>query len=186
MGHHKGLSPADAVIEYFTALITEGKQASARRQLTIETINRYIFCLNQVMAQGHISLVDLRNDIKNILEKGKGFEIDKKTLKRIIDRLLRDHLIKTLNFKVTVQQAEGLGVQTIVKTLVLDPDCDENADELMLNPSISNPTNRQPVKEETPVQTRYSLRRRGSKPAYEQESIVMSESGEEDEEEVDL
>jgi uncharacterized protein (UPF0335 family) len=39
------------------------------------------------MSQGHISLVDLRNDIKNILEKGKGFEIDKKTLKRIIERL---------------------------------------------------------------------------------------------------
>lgn len=125
--------------------------------------------------------MDLRNDIKNILEKGKGFEIDKKTLKRIIDRLLRDRLIKTVNFKVTVQQAEGLGVQTIVKTLVLDPDCDENAEELMLNPSISNPTNRQPVKEE-PVQTRYSLRKRGSKPAYEQESIVMSESGEDEEE----
>jgi len=62
------------------------------------------------MQQGHISLVDLRNDIKSILEKGKGFEIDKKTLKRIIDRLLRDKLIKTVNFKVTVQQAEGLGV----------------------------------------------------------------------------
>jgi galactokinase/mevalonate kinase-like predicted kinase len=55
--------------------------------LTIETINRYIFCLNEVNFQGNISLVDLRNNIKNVLERSKGFEIDKKTLKRIIERL---------------------------------------------------------------------------------------------------
>lgn len=51
----------------------------------------------------------MRNDIKYILEKGKGFEIDKKTLKRIIDKLLRDKLIKTVDFLVTVEQAEGTG-----------------------------------------------------------------------------
>jgi hypothetical protein len=31
--------------------------------------------------------VDIRNGIKSELEKGKGFEIDKKTLKRIIEKL---------------------------------------------------------------------------------------------------
>ena len=102
MKDSKLMQAQDIVIEYFTNLITEGKQSSARRQLTIETINRYVFCLNQVIFQGHISLVDLRNDIKNILEKGKGFEIDKKTLKRIVDKLLKDNLVKTVNFKVTV------------------------------------------------------------------------------------
>lgn len=102
MKDSKLMQGQDIVIEYFTNLITEGKQSSARRQLTIETINRYVFCLNQVIFQGHISLVDLRNDIKNILEKGKGFEIDKKTLKRIVDKLLKDNLVKTVNFKVTV------------------------------------------------------------------------------------
>jgi hypothetical protein len=40
------------------------------------------------MANGHISMVDLRNDIKNDLERGKGFEIDKKTLKRIVEKLV--------------------------------------------------------------------------------------------------
>ena len=136
------------------------------------------------MSQGHISLVDLRNDIKNILEKGKGFEIDKKTLKRIIERLQRDKLIKTVNFKVTVQQAEGAGVQTIVKTLVLDPDFNEGAAELMMNPTIANPTNRQAQKEAPePVTSRYSLRTRKEKKNYDQESIVLSESSHE---EVDL
>ena len=46
--------------------------------------------------------MELRNDIKNDLEKGKSFEIDKKTLKRIIDKLAEEKLIKTIDFLVTV------------------------------------------------------------------------------------
>jgi len=88
-------------------------------------------------------MVDLRNDIKNILERGKGFEIDKKTLKRIVDKLKRDKLVNTVDFLVTLQQAEGTGSQNIVKTLVLDPDLDPNEANLMSNPTIANPTNRQ-------------------------------------------
>lgn len=71
-------------------------------------------------------MVDLRNDIKNDLERGKGFEIDKKTLKRIVEKLVSEKLVKTVDFLVTVQQADKNGVQNIVKTLVLDPDLDEN------------------------------------------------------------
>ena len=52
---------------------------------------------------GNISLVELRNDIKNDLERGKGFEIDKKTLKRIIEKLQQDKLVKAVDFLVTVQ-----------------------------------------------------------------------------------
>jgi FKBP-type peptidyl-prolyl cis-trans isomerase (trigger factor) len=70
--------------------------------LTVQTINRYVYCLNKVIESGHISLVDLRNDIKNDLEKAKGFEIDKKTLKRIIEKLVKDKLLKTVDFLVTV------------------------------------------------------------------------------------
>ena len=101
---------SEFLIDYFTNLIVEGKSASARRTLTVETIHRYIFCLNQIYLKGHISLVELRNDIKCDLEKGKGFEIDKKTLKRIIDKLLRDNLVKTVDFLVTLEAAEGNGV----------------------------------------------------------------------------
>jgi hypothetical protein len=43
-----------------------------------------------VYEKGNVSLVELRNDIKNYLEKNRGFEIDKKTLKRIIDNLKQD------------------------------------------------------------------------------------------------
>lgn len=70
--------------------------------MTVQTINRYVYCLNKVIESGHISLVDLRNDIKNDLEKAKGFEIDKKTLKRIIEKLVKDKLLKTVDFLVTV------------------------------------------------------------------------------------
>jgi hypothetical protein len=101
-----------------------------------------VFCLNQVVQLGNISLVDLRNDIKNVLERGKGFEIDKKTLKRIIDKLLKDNLVKTQDFMVTVQQADGSGSQNIVKTLVLDPDVEDCRELWLNNPTILNPTNR--------------------------------------------
>jgi hypothetical protein len=47
-------------------------------------------------------LVELRNDVKNELEKSKGFEIDKKTLKRIVEKLQQDKLVKTVDFLVTV------------------------------------------------------------------------------------
>jgi hypothetical protein len=77
-----------------------------------------------VYEKRNISIVDLRNDIKNELEKLKGFEIDKKTLKRIVDNLKTDGLVKTVDFLVTVEQANGFGSQKMVKTLVLDPLCD--------------------------------------------------------------
>lgn len=87
-------------------------------------------------------MVDLRNDIKNDLERGKGFEIDKKTLKRIIEKLVSEKLVKTVDFLVTVQQADKNGIQNIVKTLVLDPDLDETQADLLNNRTIANPTNR--------------------------------------------
>lgn len=68
-------------------MITNGKSSASRRSLTVETINRYIFCLNKVVEKGHISTIDLKKDIMDELEKGKPFEIDKKTLKKIVDNL---------------------------------------------------------------------------------------------------
>lgn len=116
------------LIKYFTRLIQEGKASATKRSLTIEVINRYIFCLNKVYNQGMISLVELRNDIKNELEKNKGFEIDKKTLKKIIDNLKIDNLVKIVNFLVTITQADGQGSQNMVKTLVLEPDFEASDD----------------------------------------------------------
>ncbi len=54
-------------------------------------------------------MVDLRNGIKNDLEKGKGYEIDKKTLKRIVEKLAQEKLVKTRDFLVTLEQSEGQG-----------------------------------------------------------------------------
>eukprot|EP00347_Sterkiella_histriomuscorum_P000823 403374378 len=142
-----GQTNNEIIMEYFQEIIQEGKTSLSRRQLTVETINRYIFCLNKVIHQGHISLVDLRNDIKHQLERHKGFEIDKKTLKRIVEKLKKDNLVKTVDFLVNIQQADGHGQQNMVKTLVLDVDFDEKSSVLMENPSISNPTNRQQLQQ---------------------------------------
>ena len=87
-------------------------------------------------------MVELRNDVKNELEKSKGFEIDKKTLKRIVEKLQQDKLVKTVDFLVTVQQAEGQNLQNIVKTILLDPDMDETQMDLLNNKTLANPTNR--------------------------------------------
>lgn len=74
--------------------------------MTVETINRYIYTLNAVHnSRGHISEIELRKRIKNDLEKSKNFEMDKKTLKRIIENLRKDGLVQTKNFKVTIYQA---------------------------------------------------------------------------------
>ena len=95
------------VKEFFVRLIQGGAPSQMRtptRHLTIETINRYIFTLNVVQEseRGHISEVELRKRIKMELEKDKGFEMDKKTLRRIVDNLKREGLVKTKQFKVTI------------------------------------------------------------------------------------
>lgn len=56
----------------------------------------------QESERGHISEVELRKRIKMELEKDKGFEMDKKTLRRIVDNLKREGLVKTKQFKVTI------------------------------------------------------------------------------------
>lgn len=98
------------VKEFFVRLIQGGAAPSQTRtptrHLTIETINRYIFVLNVVQdsERGHISEVELRKRIKMELERDKGFEMDKKTLRRIVENLKQASLVKTKQFKVTIYQ----------------------------------------------------------------------------------
>jgi len=58
----------------------------------------------QESSGGHISEVRLRNKIKLELEKDKGYEMDKKTLRRIVENLRVAGLVKTKQFKVTIYQ----------------------------------------------------------------------------------
>lgn len=90
--------------QYFINLIRDSTQQSSRH-LTVETINRYIYTLNAVHKHGHISEVELRKLIKSDLERSKSFEMDKKTLKRIVENLRKEGLVQTKNFKVTIYQA---------------------------------------------------------------------------------
>ena len=102
-------SKSEVVKRYFVALITEtnpgGGTNNSSRHLTIETINRYIFCLNLVnnSEHGHISELVVRSQIKCDLEKNKNHEMDKKTLRRIIENLKRDELIKTKDFQIQIK-----------------------------------------------------------------------------------
>lgn len=93
------------VKQFFINLIRENTQQSSRH-LTVETINRYIYTLNAVQnSRGHISEIALRKLIKSDLEQSKSFEMDKKTLKRIIENLRKEGLVQTKHFKVTIYQA---------------------------------------------------------------------------------
>ena len=59
-----------------------------------------MYVLNKVEQKGHVSEVELRKLIKEDLEKGQGFEMDKKTLKRIIENLREVELVKTKDFPI--------------------------------------------------------------------------------------
>lgn len=98
---------------------------------------------------GHISELAVRSQIKKVLESTKNFEMDKKTLRRIIDNLKSDGLVKTKDFQVQIKAAGGpeAGIEVpdvlMLKTLLLTPDCVMTDAELMQdNPTISNPTNK--------------------------------------------
>ena len=93
-----GSSKSEIIKNYFIGLITASDQSQrnqASRHLTVETINRYIFCLNLVHGSehGHVSELAVRSQVKKVLEKQKDFEMDKKTLRRIIENLKHDALI---------------------------------------------------------------------------------------------
>lgn len=87
------------------------------------------------------------------LEKNKNHEMDKKTLRRIIENLKRDNLIRTKDFQIQIKPSgqsfsDGKQGQTILKTILLAPDCELTEEELMReNQTIANPTNRH-VKQE--------------------------------------
>jgi hypothetical protein len=86
------------------------------RHLTIETINRYIFCLNLVnnSPHGHVSELVVRSQIKSDLEKKKNFEMDKKTLRRIIENLKKDSLIITKDFQIKIKPHSNHSVNSQV------------------------------------------------------------------------
>ena len=96
---------SDIVKRFFGTLM---RSKGTDRHWTRETINRYIFILNTVLGSegGHISEVDLRKRIKNELERDKNHEIDKRTLRKLVETLEGEHLLKTRQFRITISQDE--------------------------------------------------------------------------------
>ena len=137
----------DVVRRYFIDLIRQQgapenqTKLPASRHLTIETINRYIFCLNLVneAPQGHIPELEVRSAIKTKLEVQKDFKMDKKTLRKIIENLKHNNFLQTKDFKVSTKpladgETVGVGSQ-ITKTLLLTPECSLTNEELILQSS---------------------------------------------------
>ena len=92
------------LIEYFKYIITKytSKKMTNRRSFTTQHFDRYVFCLNVIMAEKYIPIVDLNRKIKDVLEKGIGYEIDKKTVRRIVDHLSFEKLVKIQQIKTQI------------------------------------------------------------------------------------
>lgn len=100
------------LIDYFRHIITlhtAGPSATlkGRRTLTTQHLDRYIFCINQVVEKGFIPLLDLIKDIRTQLEGNRGYSIDKKTVRRIVEHLEAEQLLCTKDVKVTVMYGQG-------------------------------------------------------------------------------
>ena len=97
---------SELVKRYFIRLIQGTTSQTSSRHLTVETINRYIFTLNALhdSERGHIAEVKVREKIKEVLEKKKIYNMDKKTLRRIIENLRKEELLQTRKFKVTMEE----------------------------------------------------------------------------------
>lgn len=113
--------------------------------MTSLNFNRHIFILNKVNLIGPKSLVELRNEIKDQLESNSSCEIDKKSLRKVIENLAKKELIKTVDFNVTISSEDQAIEQT--KTVVIPFDMDPEDPRVKSNPTILNPTNRQTRKE---------------------------------------
>jgi len=102
--------------------------------MTPVNFNRHIFILNKLILQGPKSLVELRNEIKDELEAGSTCEIDKKSLKRVVENLKRKQLAKSVDFSVTISGEEQALEQT--KTVVIPFDMDPSDPRIQRNPTI--------------------------------------------------
>lgn len=110
--------------------------SEANRYFSMSTYNRFVFILNQINEKKILSLIDIKHLIMHILELNKGYEIDRKTLKRILENLAKKKLIKLVyldlimkNLKQTyLNHKEEIKQEKIV---ALRRDQDENDEELI-------------------------------------------------------
>lgn len=101
------------LIDYFRHIMNlymnkdSGTMLKGRRTYTTQHLDRYIFVLNKVSEHRFIPLIDLIKEIRTDLEANRGFRIDKKTVKRIVEHLQMEGLLMAKDVKVTYQM-EGL------------------------------------------------------------------------------
>ena len=92
-----------------------------QRQITAQTLNRLVFCLNKVEEKEVISLLDLKFDLQRELEGAYTWEIDKRTVKKLVDLLVKCELVKVQKYSVTVEHANGKGVLKYTRLILTAP-----------------------------------------------------------------
>ena len=73
------------------------------RNVSLSSYNRYIFILNILYEKKILSFVEIKHHISNELEKNKGFEIDRKTIRRLLTTLEKIGLIKIVRYELTMR-----------------------------------------------------------------------------------
>lgn len=93
------------VVSFFKHLLSTHSSSVTKtrkkRQLTMETLNRYLFTLNKIYEHEVFSQHQLMTAIQTDLESQYHEKIDKKTLKKILDLLEGESLIKIHKYRVT-------------------------------------------------------------------------------------
>ena len=80
-----------------------------------------MFCLNKVEEKEVISLLDLKFDLQRELEGAYTWEIDKRTVKKLVDLLVKCELVKVQKYSVTVEHANGKGVLKYTRLILTAP-----------------------------------------------------------------
>lgn len=131
-------------MNYFRVVITRLAQTSdgqlrGRRALTTQHLERFIFCLNCVEDKRFIPLIDLVKEIKQRLEYNRVYNIDRKTVKMIVQVLESEGLLKLSEVRVTYEywRRQDADDQSMV---------DENASESDLGGAASGSEYRPKVK----------------------------------------
>ena len=89
--------PAQMVKDYFIKIL---KSKNKKRSITIDTINRYIYSLNLIYKYEVLSMIELKYFIKNDLERGWGWDIDNKTVRRMTGLLKEHGIIRAYEFEI--------------------------------------------------------------------------------------
>ncbi len=90
-----------------SAIVKRETKFHKKRIVTVETLNRYIFALNTIYVEKVVTALDLKLKIRKELEGRLGWEIDKKTVLKMLAVLEQEGLLAMKEFPLQTQKADG-------------------------------------------------------------------------------